>query len=98
MSNARSEGTREFEEIIRAHGNRLYRMALHITGGNEAEARDLVQEAFLKTWRQWKVRRPTEFEGWMYRLMRNAFNTGLRRKYRVPTLSLDAPDQPDAQF
>jgi len=41
----------EFSELLRCYGDMAYRMAWQITGGREDEARDLVQDGFLKAWR-----------------------------------------------
>ncbi|MFA5975131.1 MAG: sigma-70 family RNA polymerase sigma factor [Elusimicrobiota bacterium] len=83
--------TWEFGELLQNYGDLTYRMALQITGGQEPDARDLVQETFLKVWKQWDLQRPRALKGWIYRIMRNLFNDAMRRKYRRPTLSLDAP-------
>lgn len=86
----------EFSDLLRCYGDMAYRMAYQLTGGREAEARDLVQDAFLKIWRRWDVQQPESFKGWMYRLMHNLYMDNLRKKYRHPTLSLDAP-APDSE-
>src|SRR6185437_9278171 len=80
----------EFEKLLRCYGDMAYRMALHLTAGQETEARDLVQEGFLKVWRHWNFERPGSFKGWMYRLLHNLYMDVLRRRARRPTFSLDA--------
>src|SRR5258708_6007772 len=91
LASLESEKAREFSTLFENCGDLTYRMALQITGGQEAAARDLVQDAFIKIWKQWDNSRPSNLKGWIYRLMRNLFNDTLRKKYRQPTLSLDAP-------
>jgi RNA polymerase sigma-70 factor, ECF subfamily len=83
----------EFNTLLQTYGDLLYRMALHLTGGKEAEARDLVQDGFLRVWRSWDHQRPENVRGWMYRILHNLYMDALRRKARQPTVSLDAaPD------
>jgi RNA polymerase sigma-70 factor (ECF subfamily) len=79
----------EFSELLRCYGDMAYRMACQITCGRESEARDLVQDGFIKIWRYWQIQRPTSFKGWMYRLLHNLYMDVLRRKARRPTVSLD---------
>ena len=86
----------EFSELLRRYGDTAYRMALHLTRGNETEARDLVQDGFLRIWRAWPLQRPNSFEGWMYRVLHNLYMDVHRRRSRHVTLSLDAPGPQDA--
>lgn len=88
--------SQDFSEILRLYGDVAYRMAYQLTGGRESDARDLVQDAFIKIWRHWDVQKPDSFKGWMYRLMHNLYMDHLRKKYRHPTLSLDSP-APDSE-
>jgi len=80
----------EFSELLRCYGDMAYRMACQITGGRETEARDLVQDGFIKIWRYWGFQRPASFKGWMYRILHNLYMDALRQKARRPTVSLDA--------
>ena len=80
----------QFDEMLQSYGDMAYRMALHLTGGKEFEARDLVQEGFLRIWRYWDVRKPESFRGWMYRILHNLYMDALRKKSREASLSLDA--------
>jgi len=79
----------EFSELLRCYGDMAYRMACQITGGREPEARDLVQDGFIKIWRYWRFHRPASFKGWMYRILHNLYMDALRRNARRPTVSLD---------
>ncbi len=83
--------TDEFSEVLRCYGDMAYRMAMQLTRGREAEARDLVQDGFIKIWRHWKIQRPNSFRGWMYRLLHNLYMDSLRHEARRPAFSLDAP-------
>jgi RNA polymerase sigma-70 factor (ECF subfamily) len=81
----------EFSEVLNTYGDMAYRMACHLTGGNEALARDLVQDAFIKIWKNWEWQRPQSFKGWMYRILHNLYMDHLRRKSREATSSYDVP-------
>jgi RNA polymerase sigma-70 factor, ECF subfamily len=83
--------TDEFNELIRCYGDLVYRMAFQLTSGDETEARDLVQDGFIKAWRYWVIQKPDNFKGWMYRLLHNLYMDVLRKRARQKTCSLDAP-------
>jgi RNA polymerase sigma-70 factor (ECF subfamily) len=85
----------EFSELLRRYGDTAYRMGLHLSRGNETEARDLVQEAFLRIWRAWPMQRPNSFEGWLYRVLHNLYMDHVRYAQRHPAVSLDAPGPQD---
>src|SRR5262249_49343780 len=68
-----------------------YRMACHLTRGNESLARDLVQDAFVKIWKNWEWQKPDSFKGWMYRILHNLYMDHLRKKTREASDSYDAP-------
>jgi RNA polymerase sigma factor (sigma-70 family) len=82
----------EFNAVLRDHGDAAYRMACQLTGGKEAEARDLVQEAFVRIWRNWKTHRPDSINGWMRTVLHNLYMDVLRRQARRPSVSLDPGD------
>lgn len=83
--------TDEFSELLRTYGDMAYRMALHLTHGREDEARDLVQDAFIRIWRYWSFQKPDHFKSWMYRILHNLYLDSRRRCARRPTVSLDEP-------
>lgn len=80
----------EFSEVLRVYGDLAYRMAFQLTRGREDEARDLVQDGFIKIWRFWPFQQPRSFKGWMYRILHNLYMDKLRRKHRQVETSLDA--------
>jgi RNA polymerase sigma factor (sigma-70 family) len=82
--------TDDFSDLLRRYGSMAYRMAFQLTGGNEADAGDLVQEAFIKIWRVWETHKPTSVEGWMHRVLHNLYIDSLRRNARRRSVSLDA--------
>jgi RNA polymerase sigma-70 factor, ECF subfamily len=86
-------GDREaFEILIRARLGRLLRLALSIVG-NEADARDAVQEGCLRTWRELpRLREVDRFEAWLWRITINACRSSLRNRRRtnVHEIAVDA--------
>lgn len=95
-----------FEVVVRRHGDDLYRVARRVAG-NEADARDAVQEAFLAA-----LRAIGEFAGratlrtWLYRLTVNAalMRTRARQRRREVSIDLLVPpiegvrDEPEWMF
>lgn len=73
----------EFEKLAVPLLDGLYNFACWLSG-NPDEARDLVQETFLKSLRGFSsFREGTNFRAWMYRILRNTFltsRTGLERR------------------
>ena len=72
-----------FEAFFRAEQPRLLR-ALFLVAGNEQEAEELTQEAFLKVWERWdRVRGMDDPTGYLYRTAMNAFRSRYRRAARA---------------
>ena len=83
--------TNAFDDLVEEHQNRVYHIALKMTG-NEEDAFDLSQETFLKAYRSLKsFRGEAGFGSWLYRLASNLCIDFLRKKKRRPlqTASLD---------
>ena len=75
----------EFEEEALVHLEALYGLGLRLTGGDEAEAEDLVQEAVLRAWRSWETyERGTNCRAWLMTILRNTFINDFRRKKSRP--------------
>ena len=63
----------EFQSLVERHARPLFRLAYRISG-SEAEAEDLVQETFLKAWRQRdKFDGRASFGTWLHRILRELF-------------------------
>lgn len=78
-----------FEELVRARVDALFRTACAITG-NEADARDATQDAFISAWRSLpSLREPEKFDAWLGRILVNACRQILRRRGRVRDVSID---------
>ncbi|MFZ0015016.1 MAG: sigma-70 family RNA polymerase sigma factor [Acidimicrobiia bacterium] len=81
-----------WEEVARVYGRKIYNFAYRLTG-NPDDAHDLVQEVLLRVRRGLANYQPGSFEGWLWRITRNAFLDDVRRKKRRPTVPL--PDEVD---
>jgi RNA polymerase sigma factor (sigma-70 family) len=71
-----------WEEIVRTHSARVYRLAYRLTG-NPHDAEDLTQEVFVRVFRSLSTYTPGTFEGWLHRITTNLFLDGARRKQRI---------------
>ena len=68
------------ERAIEQYGKATYNFAYRLTG-NEADARDLTQDAFIRVYRAWKSFQPgTSFLSWVYRIVTNLHRDELRRR------------------
>jgi RNA polymerase sigma-70 factor (ECF subfamily) len=79
-----------WEQVVREHRSRVYRLALRLTG-NRHDAEDLTQETFVRVFRSLSTYRPGSFEGWLHRITTNAFLDQMRRRSRHRTQPFD-PD------
>jgi len=62
----------------------LYNFALR-TAGNENDARDLLQETYLKAFRFWdKYEKGTNIRAWLFRIMKNSYINRYRKETREP--------------
>jgi len=71
-----------WEDIVRMHSARVYRLAYRLTG-NPHDAEDLTQEVFVRVFRSLSTYTPGTFEGWLHRITTNLFLDGARRKQRI---------------
>jgi RNA polymerase sigma-70 factor (ECF subfamily) len=89
-----------FAGLVDLHGDRCYVIAYRILRDTE-RARDAVQQAYLRAWRDIaKLRDPERFEVWLHRLLINAcyeeHNRHRRWSEHVRTISVDPEGTPDA--
>src|ERR1700691_2686812 len=69
-----------FEELVRHYDQAVLRLAIHLTG-NEHEAQDIYQEAFLKAYKSVaNFRFECSFYTWIYRIVTNLCLDHLRRR------------------
>ena len=76
------DGVPTWEEIVDRHSDRVYRLALRLTG-NRHDAEDLTQEVFVRVFRSLSTYTPGTFEGWIHRITTNLFLDQARRKQRI---------------
>jgi len=70
-----------WDEIVRLHSARVYRLAYRLTG-NAHDAEDLAQEVFVRVFRSLDRYSPGSIEGWLHRITTNLFLDRARRKAR----------------
>ncbi|MGE5292588.1 MAG: RNA polymerase sigma factor SigE [Micromonosporaceae bacterium] len=71
-----------WEEVVRTHSARVYRLAYRLTG-NPQDAEDLTQEVFVRVFRSLGRYTPGTFEGWLHRITTNLFLDMARRRQRI---------------
>src|SRR5256884_7810242 len=71
-----------WEDIVRLHSARVYRLAYRLTG-NPHDAEDLTQDVFVRVFRSLADYTPGTFEGWLHRITTNLFLDRVRRQARI---------------
>jgi RNA polymerase sigma-70 factor (ECF subfamily) len=91
---AARDGSREaFDELVRVTSRDTYTLAFRLVG-NEEDARDVVQETYLRAYKGiGKFRGDAQFSTWLYRITANCANTHLtrRRRHRHDELTDESP-------
>ena len=78
-----------FDELVRATYADAYTLAYRLTG-NEEDARDVVQDAYLRAYKGLKrFREEAQFSTWLYRITANCASTTLSRRSRNTHDDLD---------
>ena len=94
VADARRGERTAFDELVRRTYVDTYTLAVRLTG-NEEDARDVVQEAYLRAWKGIsRFRGDAAFTTWMYRITANASYTLVERRRRRRTTVLDDVDEP----
>lgn len=84
-----------FDALVRAHTDRMYRVALRVCG-DPADAEDIVQDAWIAAWRALpRFRAEARVSTWLYRVVTNTALAHLRR--RRTAVSLDGVDVADTR-
>lgn len=87
----RPEELQAFEALVERYGRHVYNIAYRMAG-NDADAKDLSQEAFVRVFRAFRRIDPTaKLDSWLHRIVTNLFIDMLRRRPKVRVESLDAP-------
>ena len=71
-----------WEQVVRDHGARVYRLAYRLTG-NQHDAEDLTQDVFIRVFNSLHRFQPGTFEGWLHRITTNLFLDGARRRQKI---------------
>jgi RNA polymerase sigma factor (sigma-70 family) len=71
-----------WEELVRDHSVRVYRLAYRLTG-NRPDAEDLTQDVFVRVFRSLHRFQPGTFEGWLHRITTNLFLDSARRRQKI---------------
>lgn len=75
------------------HLDAVYRFALRLSRGREAEAQDLVQDTFLRAHRGWAGFQPgTNCRSWLFTICRNSFLRAEERRGRSPEVLASETD------
>jgi len=92
---AAREGDRgAFDELVRRTYVDAYTLAVRLTA-NEEDARDVVQEAYLRAWKGiGNFRGDAQFSTWMYRITANAAYTLVQKRRRRRVEPLETADEP----
>jgi RNA polymerase sigma-70 factor (ECF subfamily) len=89
--------TDAFEALVLDNQRKVYHLALKITG-NEDDAQDIAQEAFIRAYAGLRsFRGDSRFSVWLYRLVYNLCIDFTRKKQRVTVTSLTAVDEDGEQ-
>jgi RNA polymerase sigma-70 factor (ECF subfamily) len=85
-----------FEQLVEMRLDRSFRTACAILG-NEADARDATQEAFVSAWVNLpRLRDIARFDAWLNRVLMNRCRDVLRRRHRSREVVLDGIELPGA--
>jgi RNA polymerase sigma-70 factor, ECF subfamily len=86
---AKTGDRQAFEELVRQTYLDTYTLALRLTG-NEEDARDVVQDTYLRAWKGiGRFRGDAQFTTWLYRITANTASTAVHRRRRRRTEPLD---------
>jgi RNA polymerase sigma-70 factor (ECF subfamily) len=76
------EGDMSWDEIVRTHGDRVYKLAYRLSG-SQHDAEDITQEVFIRVFKSLDRFEPGSFSGWLHRITTNVFLDMVRRRAKV---------------
>jgi RNA polymerase sigma-70 factor, ECF subfamily len=83
-----------FEDLVRRTYVDTYTLAMRLTA-NEEDARDVVQDAYLRAWKGiGRFRGDAQFSTWMYRITANTASTLIQKRRRRRVETLDDVEEP----
>lgn len=92
VEQARRGNQAAFRLLVERHARVLFRLAFRMTG-NELDAEDMVQETFLKAWKQiGKFDGRASFGTWLHRICANCALDHIRARKRKQDVSFDATE------
>jgi RNA polymerase sigma-70 factor (ECF subfamily) len=92
VARARRGDAAAFDQLYHRHRHQVYTLSLNLCGDPE-EARDLLQETFLRVWRGLpRFRERSKFTTWIYRIAVNLARDAARRRRRAAPAPAAAPD------
>ena len=100
VARAKSGERQAFDELVRLTHGDAFGLAIRLTG-NEQDARDVVQDAYLRAYKGLaRFRGDARFSTWLYRIVANCASTHSTRKRRhrhdeLPDEALLAETRPD---
>jgi RNA polymerase sigma-70 factor, ECF subfamily len=97
LARARQGDSEAFRALVERHSRSVFRLAYRMTG-NEQDAEDVVQESFIRAYRQLgRFESRANFGTWLYRIAANCSVDVMRAKQarhdQTRSESLDAADQ-----
>jgi RNA polymerase sigma-70 factor, ECF subfamily len=86
-----------FEELVALTADRTFRIARAILG-DESDARDATQDAYVSAWRDLpRLRNHEMFDAWLRRIVVNACRATLRGRRRIREIRLDPQIEPQGE-
>src|SRR4026209_2120411 len=97
LARARQGDSEAFRELVERHSRSVFRLAYRMTG-NEQDAEDVVQESFLRAYKQLgRFESRANFGTWLYRIVSNCSVDLMRaRQARQNQGRLDSLDEIEA--
>lgn len=98
LEQARGGDSDAFRVLVERHATAVFRLAYRMTG-NETDAEDMVQETFLRAWREIKrFDGRASFGTWLHRICANRTVDFLRSRNRWQPANLAAGDEENDPF
>src|SRR4051794_26765838 len=96
VAQARAGECDAFRLLVERHSRKVFLLAYRLTG-NETDAEDVVQETFLRAYRNLnQFDQKAVFTSWLYRIASNYALDLLRLRKARPAISLSGDDMGDA--
>jgi RNA polymerase sigma-70 factor (ECF subfamily) len=97
LSRARRGDRDAFRSLVEQHSRAVFRLAWRMTG-NEPDAEDMVQETFLRAWKQiGKFDGRASFSTWLHRICANCSLDHIRAAKRKQDLHMGANENDNAE-